>query len=306
MAHRSLRLILNGKKAGLPAVRKAVEKVRQDGHLVDVRTTWEAGCAARYAAEAIRDEVDVIVAGGGDGTMNEVVNGIFAVTDTPKPALGILPLGSANDFARGCGISVKNQTAALRFAATGTPHMIDVARLHSGGQDSYFVNAAICGFGADVTFQTPDSLKKVIKGAAYGLTGFLTALKHTVYTGESRSSLGVFKYETLFASLSNGLQAGGFRLAPKARLNDGHLDVFDVPDFPLDKIKVVVDDIAGLKRGRTPQFIHYDQLSWLEVEADRKIPISPDGEALLLKAFRVDVQKRCLPAVLPDGPLLKA
>ena len=302
MPRRSLRVILNGKKAGLPGIRRAVEQVRKDGHRVDVRVTWEGGDAERFAGEALDEDVDVIVAGGGDGTVNEVVNGIFKATEKPKAAMGVMPLGSANDFARGCGIAVGNPTRALRFAATGKPHRIDVARLN----DRYFVNSAVIGFGAEVTFQTSERMKKAIHGAAYGITGFLTALKRTVYTGMVRTPEGVDKGRTIFAALSNGIQAGGFQLAPQARLNDGLLDLFSVPDFNLEQLPIVMRDIRGLKRGAEPRIVRYEQVKWLQVDADRKVPISPDGEEFEATQFRAEALKQRLPFVLPEGPLLSS
>ena len=214
MAKRSLRLILNGKKAGLPEVRKAVHTIRGEGHLVDVRSTWEAGCAARYAAEALEQGVDVIVAGGGDGTVNEVVNGILNANAKPEIPMGVMPIGSANDFARGCGIPHKKMTAALRLAATGKSHTIDVGRMtyreaKKPQESTYFVNSAVIGFGAEVTFQTPESLKKVIHGAAYGITGFLTALKQKTYVGQFKTAEETGEYRTIFAAMSNGIQARG-------------------------------------------------------------------------------------------------
>ncbi len=302
MPQRTLRLILNGKKAGRPDVRQAVERVRKDGHSVDVRVTWERGDANRFAAEALDDDVDVIVAGGGDGTVNEIVNGIFATTEEPKTAMGVMPLGSANDFARGCGIAVGNPTRALRFAATGEPHRIDVARLN----DQYFLNAAVLGFGAEVTFRTSERMKKAIHGAAYGITGFLMALKPKVYTGNVKTPQGERKGRTVFAALSNGIQAGGFDLAPRARLNDGLLDLFSVPDFSIDLLPKIMRDIKGLKTGKEPEIIKYEQAEWFHVDAEQKIPISPDGEELELTRIRVQALKQRLHFVLPDGPLLSS
>ncbi len=299
MKSRSLRIILNGKKADLPGIRQAVAAVRKDGHKVGVRVTWEAGDAACFAAEALEDDIDVIVAGGGDGTVNEVVNGIFDTTDRPEKMVGVMPLGSANDFARGCGIPMQSPTVSLRFAATAAPYAIDVARVN----DRYFVNAVISGFGAEVTFQTSERMKKAIHGAAYGITGFLTALKRTVYQGNIRTAAGERQGEMIFAALANGVQAGGFKVAPRAKLNDGLFDLMAVPNFSMDQLPVLMTDIKNLKR-RDPKLIRYEQLDWMEVESDREIPISPDGEKMMSKNFRIDVFKRRLLFVMPDGPLL--
>ncbi len=76
MSRRHLALVLHGKAAGRPEVRAAVESVRADGHRVDVRVTWEAGDAVRFAKAAAAEGVDTVVAGGGDGSLNEVVSGV--------------------------------------------------------------------------------------------------------------------------------------------------------------------------------------------------------------------------------------
>ena len=301
MATRTLRLILNGKKSDQPGIRDAVDAVRRLGHSVDVRVTWEAGDAPRYAAEALRDDVDVIVAAGGDGTVNEVANGILGVTQSPQTAMAVVPMGSANDFARGCTVPVGDIAGALRFAAEGEPVSIDAARIN----DRYFLNAVIAGFGAEVTFKTSDAMKKRMAGAAYALTGVLTALKRTVYTSHVRTPSGEREGEAVFAALANGVQAGGFTVAPRARLNDGLLDIMSVPDFPLAQLGRVLQDIQNLETSE-PEIIRYEQIEWLEVEADRDIPASPDGEELHLKQFRLDVMKQCLPFVLPDtAPLIR-
>ncbi len=300
MKTRTLRLILNGKKSALPGIREAVDQVRRLGHMVDVRVTWEAGDGARYAAEGLRDRADVIVAGGGDGTVNEVVNGILASTQSPQAAMAVMPLGSANDFARGCDIPADDMLGALSLAATAEPVAIDAARIN----DHYFLNAVIAGFGAEVTFKTSEQLKRQIQGAAYALTGFFMALKRTVYTGRVWTAEGEREGRMVFGAFANGVQAGGFRVAPRARLDDGLIDLMSVPDFQVTQLPRILQDIENLASS-DPKVIRYDQLDWMEVEADREIPASPDGEELMLKRFRVEVLARRLPFILPPGAPLQ-
>jgi len=108
-----LRLIVNGKAAGNQALRAAVEAMRREDVRLEVRVTWEGGDAVRYAADALQDEVDVAVAASGDGTINEVVSGIMNVSESPDVAVGVIPFGTANDFATGCGIPIDDPLAAL-------------------------------------------------------------------------------------------------------------------------------------------------------------------------------------------------
>ena len=72
----------------------------------------------------------------------------------------------------------------------------------------------------------------------------------------------------------------------------------------MDQLPVLMTDIKNLKR-RDPKLVRYEQLDWMEVESDREIPISPDGEKMMSKNFRIDVFKRRLLFVMPDGPLLR-
>ena len=95
---RSLLVVLHGKQAGNLDVRRAVSAARYRGHRVEVRVTWEAGDAARIVREAIAMSIDTVIAGGGDGTINEVTQ-LVAADAAAKVSLGFLPLGTANDFA---------------------------------------------------------------------------------------------------------------------------------------------------------------------------------------------------------------
>ncbi|MEN8191075.1 MAG: diacylglycerol kinase family protein, partial [Thermodesulfobacteriota bacterium] len=139
-------LIINGKKAGLPAIREAVKTVREDGHDLQVRVTWEYGDGLRYVTEAAGLGAGVVIAGGGDGTVNELAHGLALLDAQKRPALGILPLGTANDFATGCRIPTE-PLLALRLALTAEPVDVDVVQAN----DRYFINVASAGFGAAVT-----------------------------------------------------------------------------------------------------------------------------------------------------------
>src|SRR5690606_4207025 len=99
-------LILNGKSAGDDAVREAVQALREQGIALDVRVTWEEGDGERYAAEALERGATHVVAGGGDGSLSEVASalGHHDADAAALPSLGLLPLGTANDFASAAGI----------------------------------------------------------------------------------------------------------------------------------------------------------------------------------------------------------
>jgi diacylglycerol kinase family enzyme len=102
-----IRILLNGKKADLDGVRTAISLLRNESVPIEVRVTWEHGDAKRLVQEASQDGVARIVAAGGDGTLNEVINGMAKLDTNRYPELAILPLGTANYFASACAIPLE-------------------------------------------------------------------------------------------------------------------------------------------------------------------------------------------------------
>ncbi|TWT85127.1 putative lipid kinase YegS [Planctomycetes bacterium CA13] len=299
---RLMRLIINGKSAGDPELRSAVGELRDSGQPIEVRVTWEGGDAARYAAEAVRDGVDVIIAGGGDGTVNEVVGGILSTDKPNSAAVAVLPYGTANDFAAGCSIPIGNPLSALTLAATGNIVPIDVGRAN----DSYFVNIASGGFGAEVTANTPPELKKALGGTAYSLMGIVTAAKAlphhsrvTLPDGTSKSG------DVLVMTAANGRQCGGGQqVAPKAYLNDGLLDFMIVHDVDMQSFGQVLSEILTLG-DESNEYVSYAQLPSLRIECDNPFQVNLDGEPVRSKVFEFSVLPKAIRFVLPpNAPLV--
>ncbi|MBW8811603.1 MAG: lipid kinase YegS, partial [Lysobacter sp.] len=126
------RLILNGKSAGDEALREAVAAIRDRGIGLDVRVTWESGDAERYVSEAIADGVATIVAAGGDGTLSEVATTLAHRDESADalPSLGLVPLGTANDFASAALIPT-DPAQALDLIDRQPPRPIDLIRLEA-------------------------------------------------------------------------------------------------------------------------------------------------------------------------------
>src|SRR5438046_6525828 len=108
---KKVQLILNGKVASIDALGAAARRQLAVGHRIETQVTSKKGDARRFAAEA--DEVDLLIAAGGDGTLNEVVHGLMELPMAARPALGVVPLGTANDFATGCGVTHDPEQAAV-------------------------------------------------------------------------------------------------------------------------------------------------------------------------------------------------
>ncbi len=298
---KTIRVVLNGKGAANPQVRAAINQIREEGQPMEVRCTWEGGDAARFAQEAVAEGIDVLVAGGGDGTIHEVVNGLMTAESKPDLALGVLPLGTANDFARGCGIPL-DAYAALKLASEGTPVAIDVPSANG----VFFANVASGGFGAEVTVGTPTELKKVMGGGAYALVGVLTAAKMTPYEGRvagaGESAEGAF----IALAVGNARQAGGgFQVTRKAVLDDGLLDVMAIESFETKDLGIVLNELQDFDNPSN-QFVHYRQVDAFELEITSKLPINLDGEPYRWDRIAFEVKPKALRVVLPDGcPLIR-
>jgi lipid kinase YegS len=292
---RAPRLVLNGKKAGRPDVREAVQRLRAAGHPLDVRVTWERGDAARLVAEAAHEGVERVIVGGGDGSVNEIAGGLMALETAVRPTLGILPLGTANDFATACGIPA-DPVAALELAVQGTARAVDLGRAN----DAWFVNVASGGFGACVTADTPVELKNFLGGGAYTIMGLVKALDFRPYACAIRTPAGRVEGSVVVGAVCNGRQAGGGQpLAPEAVIDDGLLDVVFLRPFPVARAAQVVAEI--LDRGATPEFVVRQRVPWIEVEAREPFPVNLDGEPIESTHLRFAVEPGCVRLVLPPG-----
>lgn len=156
-------LILNGKSADNEQLREAIMLLRDEGIKIHVRVTWEKGDAARFVDEARQLGVATVIAGGGDGTINEVATALIQCEGNVIPALGILPLGTANDFATSVGIPVALDKA-LKLAIAGNAIEIDIAQVN---KETCFINMATGGFGTRITTETPEKLKAALGGVSY-------------------------------------------------------------------------------------------------------------------------------------------
>ena len=186
---------------------------------VTLAPTQRADEARLLAARAVSDGYRVIVAAGGDGTINEVVNGI----GTSGSALGVLPLGTVNVFAQELGIP-RQLEAAWALIQHGRPRTIDLARAESHGAVRYFIQLAGVGFDARAVRTASWELKKKIGPLSYVWAGLKTlSVPHArieVSANGNGSAAGVA------VLIGNGRYYGGrFTLFPKARMDDGLLDV---------------------------------------------------------------------------------
>jgi lipid kinase YegS len=280
-------LILHRKSANRLEVKDTIRKARKAGLELRVLVPFNKKEKPRVVHEALERGVTRIIAGGGDGTINAVANALIGDgSESPAAELGILPLGTANDFARGCGLPVDDLDACLEIACTREARPIDVGCVNK----RFFINVASAGFGAEITATTPVNLKKALGGGAYALMGLIKASGLSPYTvtlevpGQEPIS-----GQMLFMAVGNNRFAGGgFAVAAHSSMTDGKLDLTAVMQgagLDLAQLKKEMED--PMNPGN--ENIVYRQLESFTIRSDSKLHCNLDGEPLFKRKFRFSV-----------------
>jgi len=276
-----LAMIIHGARAEREDVRHLIDWVHSKGHVVEPHVTLEAGDAAAMAAAAATAGADVVVAVGGDGTLNEVVNGLDGF-DTP---LGIIPLGTANDFAAQAGIPA-DIDHAMDVILRRKPVCIDTASLNG----RRFLNVSTGGVGAEATAETPVEAKETLGPVAYAITGVRKFAEFEPYRASFRGP--GFSYEGEFLMFAVGLtraSGGGTLVTPNASITDGLLDVCIIEGMGrADFARLLLKIKRGEHLGEPG--VHYAQLPWLTIESEAELSVNVDGESS--GARRLDYKSR--------------
>ncbi|MBV6817010.1 lipid kinase YegS [Rahnella sp. PD12R] len=285
-------LILNGKGAGNEELREAVGALREEGVKLSVRVTWEHGDAARYVAEAVELGCGTVIAGGGDGTINEVA-GALAQLGAEAPVLGIIPLGTANDFATGCNIPLSPEQA-LQLAVKGRVVDIDLAKVND---QHFFINMATGGFGTRITTETPEKLKAALGGVSYFIHGLLRLDTLKADSCEIKGPDFSWQGDALVIGIGNGRQAGGGQqICPDALINDGLLQL-----RLLTSEELLPSFLRSLINNEENKNIVSASLPWLEINAPHDMTFNLDGEPLTGKQFRIEVLPNAIQCRLPPN-----
>ncbi len=291
---RTLDLVIHGSRADNADLREAAEWARALGHRVRAQVTWEPDDARRFAAAAVARGSDAVIAVGGDGTLNEALNGVLG-SDVP---LGVLPLGTANDFARQIGVP-DDPRAALALLLEQEPRRIDVGMLNGRA----FLNVSSAGIGAETTAETPAGAKGVLGPLAYALTGVRKFASD--YEGRSARFSGPDfsrEVEYLLFAVGNARATGaGVAVAPLAEFDDGLLDLCVVEPVARARFAGL---LLELRRGEhlDRDGVHYVQTPWVRIEAEAPMAVNVDGEALSFATLEYSVAARAVRVLAPRAP----
>ncbi len=277
------------------ALRAATERV---GGLEWVQTE-RPGHAVELAERAALEGARLVVAVGGDGTVHEVLNGLIRLPPEKRPAMGVVPLGSGNDFAFASRIST-DARVALERALGGEPRPVDVAQItDAAGRSRYFGNSAGLLFDAAVNIES-HRIRRV-HGFAMYLTATVRAMlrsfepTHLKITTDGR----VAEHDLLMLTLGNGpREGGGFMATPHAINDDGELDCTMIR--PLSRLMMAPMLLSVMRgtHGRSGR-VSMSRFRTMTIQADRAVPVHLDGE--LWADYDADVRQlevTILPAAL--------
>lgn len=242
------------------------------------------GHAIELGREARTAGFDRVVCVGGDGTVNEVVNGVMtADTDRPVPEIGIVPAGTGADFVRSIGVPSRYDEACARL---GEPRrrVSDLGVVSfvggRGPERRYFVNAAGLGYDAEVVSRR-NGFNRYVRGTLPYLASLAATLltyqnkEITVTVGSTRSRRRV---NALVLAIGRFF-GGGMRIAPHAEIADGLFDAVTIGD--VGRLELI-GNVPGVYRGthlRNPK-VSVERTSEMRVESDQRVLVQTDGELI--------------------------
>lgn len=262
---------------------------------VDWSGTVFPGHATELAAQAAQDGYDLVIALGGDGTVHETINGLMQAPAERRPALGVVPVGSGNDFAHSTGIPT-DPAAALRLALKGQPKPIDLIRFSDEyNRVQYFDNTLGIGFDAVVTIR---SHKLPI---VRGFLMYLTAVIQTIILNFDPIGMQIetenetWSQPTLMLTLCNGpREGGGFLVAPDARNDDGILNYATIRQVSRPMMFRLIPEVMRGTHGRFKE-VRLGTCKKMNIVADRPLYIHADGE--IYSGFGTDIRRISLEIV---------
>ncbi|EFR44232.1 diacylglycerol kinase family lipid kinase [Streptococcus pseudoporcinus] len=240
------------------------------------QTSAEPKSAQKEARRVAETGVDLIIAAGGDGTINEVVNGIAPLKKRPKMA--IIPTGTTNDFARALKIPRGNPIKAAKLIGKNQTIKMDIGKVR---EKEYFINIAAAGSLTELTYSVPSQLKTMFGYLAYLAKGVELLPRVKNVPVKITHDGGIFEGEVsmIFAAITNSV--GGFEMiAPDAKLDDGMFTLILVKTANLFEIVHLLRLVLDGGKHVNDRRIEYIKTSkiFIEPRSDSRMMINLDGE----------------------------
>ena len=245
---------------------------------VDWSGTVYPGHAIELAKQAGEEGYDMVIAMGGDGTVHEVINGIMQAPEEKRPVLGVVPVGSGNDFAHGISAS-KNSNQALTRALNGEISAVDLALMtDENGRTEYFDNTLGIGFGAIVTIRS--HRLPLLRGFLMYLAAVIQTivLDHNPMKMQIETDEQKWEQSVIYLVLCNGpREGGGFLIAPDAKIDDGIIHYAMITDVSRPMMFRIVPEVMKGTHGRFKQ-VRMGTCRTFTLTSNRPLYIHTDGE----------------------------
>jgi len=270
------RIIANPNAGSFEAAQAAIRRAAADADC-ELCLTQKPGDAAALARESLDRGDERVIAGGGDGTLHEVVNGLGA---NAPIGVGLLPLGTGNDFARGVGIPLADFERALDIALHAPLTACDLVRCVTPSGESLVVNAAAGGLNEAIHDEVDAAIKKQWGPIAYFVSAAKQTLNPPVFALRLRVGDRSFAGEAHAIAVANANTiGGGLPIAPSASPSDGQFNVYVLPRQSTGALLTAgVELLLGAHEG-SPSVIVF-AASRLEVEVEPAMRFHLDGEGV--------------------------
>lgn len=238
----------------------------------DLVATREPGEGIELAEAAVREGYDIVVAAGGDGTINEVINGILRATfDGPTLPFGIIPLGSANDFNKLAGLP-DSVERAVEVIKAGHTRQIDAGQVN----DRYFINNSAIAMEPTVTMESWKIQR--ISGETRYIVALIRALARlSAWQMDVTWDGGTYRGPAYLLSVCNSERTGGFTMAPGAEIDDGVMDLVIAREVPkLTFLQMLLQLLQG--RHTEHKDVIFTRVTRIEIATDPGTPVHADGE----------------------------
>ena len=271
--------------------RAAVASEKGQPYDLDWVLTEEPYHASELAEQAAREGFDIVVAIGGDGTVHEVVNGLMRIDAKKRPTLGVIPVGTGNDFAHNVGLPLDLGDAAHCLFA-GKTRLVDVCTISDDkGRQEYWDNTAGIGFSGAVNIAG----RKLIK--VRGFLRYLIAVLETILfrppTIDARIQIDdqpTSERAISMISLCNGpREGGGFPVGPHAVMDDGKITYMIMRGMSRLMMLYFLPIVMNANHLKYKRYFEEATAERLRIEADRTLAIHADGE--IFGSWEADVRQ---------------
>ena len=254
-------------------------------------TRWPGHAIELVKAYVLEDDYRVYAVGG-DGTLNEVLNGMVG----SNSSLGVIPAGSGNDYIK--TITKYPVENILYRTIVGKEKYIDIGKLN----DIFFLNIASCGIDARITFNAQRFKKlPVINGfTAYYLSIIYTILKYKNEFVSTEIDDYRFKEITVLVAFGKGSSyGGGMKVLPNAIIDDGYLEVCYIKGMNKIKILTLFGTLIKGKHGAIKEYVSFFKCKTAKVSFDEEMPINIDGEIIMSKEINFSVVPKKIKFIIP-------